>query len=370
MLATRSLTRKPGGERASSVPSLDRALVDLSGPDARQLRRILGGGLAAMTQHPLRARAAELLVAPRAAEALSPGGLHLLSRLSTAGIMPTYDEYIAVAPLAAHLTTSDPDLLCRSAARTVAEIVIDLLSCPQLESLPNRERWTRNLQQVLDTCNDLHHGPRPPLGPPPDVVAYTSLPQSDVITERVFQRTTQCQEVIFAASAALLTSAADDIAYGAVFSATHRLHAVAVLMDRLLPKTFRILEPLTLQDWLRFRPLIEKPSAIQAVNYRTVAAKLQSVHVNFAPHRFQPWERELGETYQRLLAVVCRAHVRWQAQHIAIVAKYTPEATSNGLSWLHERVETLRRQCKPHRVRVVRKYHRKSAQESRSADSA
>jgi tryptophan 2,3-dioxygenase len=168
----------------------------------------------------------------------------------------------------------------------------------------------------------------------------------------------------------LLTHAADDIAYGAVFSATHRLHATAVLMDRLLPKTFRILEPLTLDDWLRFRPLIEKPSAIQAVNYRTVAAKLQRVHVNFAPHRFRPWELELAETYQRILAVVCRAHVRWQAQHIAIVAKYTPEASSNGLDWLRTRVETLRHQCKPHRVRVVRKHHRKPAHAAAKADLA
>jgi len=116
MLATRSLAHKPGLERVSAMPSLDRALSDLSSPDARQLRRILGGGLAAMTQHPLRARAAELLASPHGTESLAPGSLHLLTRLSTAGLMPTYDEYIAVTPLAAHLTTEDPDLLLRGAA--------------------------------------------------------------------------------------------------------------------------------------------------------------------------------------------------------------------------------------------------------------
>jgi hypothetical protein len=374
MLTSRSIIPTPGQERPAftpslerlnptpirqsvpAIPDLERAIADLKGPDARQLRRLLGDGLAAMTQHPLRSYAAELLAAARTAEPMSPGIAHLLSRLSTAGIMPTYDEYIAVAPLAAHLTTSDPDVLLRSACRTVAELVIDLMSCPQLESLPTRPKWIRSLHQVLDVCNDIHHGPNPPIGPSPDVVAYTSLTQSNVLTERVFQRTTQCQEVIFAACANLLTTAADDIAYGAVTSATHRLHNAAVLMDKLLPKTFRILEPLTLQDWLRFRPLIEKPSAIQAVNYRTLAAKLQSLHVNFAPHRFRPWELELAQMYQKMLAVVCKAHVRWQAQHIAIVAKYTPETRSQGLNWLLHRVEALRRECKPHRVKVVRKH--------------
>lgn len=329
------------------VGLLEQTVADPFGPEAAELLTILRATGLKAQRGAIRGHAQRLLRAAQIGGATpSPGVVHLLTRLSSAGLSPSYDIYMAVKILTDHLKLEDATEIRRTVARTIDEIVTDMLGWPELAALPNPELIKQRLGIILETCDRLHHGSHPVVGAPTDVLEYSSLPESPVHTERFFQRTTQAQELIFAACALLTERAGHAIAYGDVGQAGHELRAAAYLLDVLLQTTFRMLQPLTLEAWLQIRPDIEKPSAIQSRNYRTLASNIETLHVNLASHRLEygaeDWEKGDAERFRELIGVVCAAHEAWHRTHLGMVRKYTPPGDSDGLIWLKARLAALR----------------------------
>jgi hypothetical protein len=265
----------------------------------------------------------------------------LLKRLQHAGLPPSYPCYIATEVL----TAAWPEALGsaqagRNTLRLLYDLVASLLEVPELADHPRREVLEQRAHAIMEQCREhtfSHHFPDCPIE---NVVKVSLLPESPVRDELIFMRVVQSTELVFTAASRLAAKALEAIAYSDALEALCALHWLVCMETYLLP-FLRLLSPMSIENWLAFRPLIVRPSAIQSIAFHDLSTHLSELSRVVNHPRYAREQRAYLPCCQELLNTSVRHLHVWYRAHTQIASKYSRSRTSSsakpeGVNWLEQ----------------------------------
>ena len=261
----------------------------------------------------------------------------LLVRLEQAGLPPAYPRYIGV-----DLLTGAPSArvssgqVARNAVRLLYDLAASLLEVPELADHPRREVLERCVETIMETCREYTFSRIPPDSPHENVVSISLLPESAVADELIFLRVVQCTELCFFTASQLAARALEAIAYSDALEVESALHWIICLVGFLLP-LLKLLAPMSVENWLEFRPLIVRPSAIQSISFHNLSTHLGEIQRVLQHPRYAAMQQAYLPCCHCLLSQATKHLQTWYKAHLKIAAKYGRASKDNmpdGVRWL------------------------------------
>lgn len=279
----------------------------------------------------------------------------LATRLRTAGLRPpTYDEYTGTAVLSRIGAEGDARQSATGALAFIVEGFEVLLSDEMTERLvPGvRKKTKAHLEKVVAAAGQALFAGR---DMPHDVMLpvfarVTLLPETDIAEEPFFLRVVQVTDALFAGLTHLLEDARKAASFGDLADSVLHLDRAELVAELLLPVWQVLLSALPIEAWLRLRPGIIDPSAVQGGGLPDVLVELHAGRVPLAMARIAEASRldrhpriatprsMHSANYRRLLRRIEELVRGWRAAHPAAVRRFNgtgPEAAAS-ISWLRE----------------------------------
>ena len=261
----------------------------------------------------------------------------LLLRLEQAGLPPAYPRYIGVDLLTgAPSVEASSGLVARMALRLLYELLASLLEVPDLRDHPCREVLEQRVQALMEHCREHIFSCHCPDSPPENVVSISLLPESQVTDELIFLRVVQCSELCFYTASQLAARALEGIAYSDALEIQCALHWIVCLEGFLLP-LLKLLAPISVSNWLEFRPLIARPSAMQSQSFHHLSTHLGEIQRILIHPRYTAIQQVYLPCCQGLLSQATKHFQTWYKAHLKIAAKYgraSKDDTPEGVRWL------------------------------------
>jgi hypothetical protein len=189
---------------------------------------------------------------------------------------------------------------------------------------------------IVEQCREYTFSRIPPNSPPENVVIVSLLPESAVTDELIFMRVVQGSELCFSAASWLAARVLEAIAYSDALSVQGALHWIVCLEHFLLP-LLKLLAPMSVENWLAFRPLIVRPSAIQSQSFHNLSTHLNEIQRVLQHPRYIAMQQVYLPCCQDLLHQAINRLQTWYKAHLKIAAKYSGASKDNmpdGVRWL------------------------------------
>ncbi|MCI0561688.1 MAG: hypothetical protein MN733_24630 [Nitrososphaera sp.] len=265
---------------------------------------------------------------------------YFLERLQISGHQPPYPQYTALELLSLWENPSqETPQMAKDIFRLISELISHLLEMQELLDHPHRNLLEKRGTAIVEKCRESIFSFAPSSSPSRMMIELSLIPESDKRDELIFLRVVQGSEIIFGAAKVLTARAIESVAYSDALQTAVNLHWVARLLDLLLPLV-RLMAPMSVEQWLQFRPLIVEPSAIQSINFHDLSAKLGELKRIINHPRYLEQQQVYLPVCQELLNQAIRTYRTWDKAHRAIASKYG-QATSaykpEGVQWLEER---------------------------------
>jgi hypothetical protein len=261
----------------------------------------------------------------------------LINRLAQAGLPPSYPSYIGTEVLTAtwpEATASGQ--AARNAVRLLYDLIASLLEVPELYDHPQRVVLQSCTGKIMEKCREYTFSRIPSANAPENVVRVSLLPESAVTDELIFMRVVQGSELCFYTASQLAARALEAIAYSDALEVQCALHWVVCLENFLLP-LLRLLSPMSVENWLEFRPLIVRPSAIQSQSFHNLSTYLNEIQRVLQHPRYGVMQQVYLPCCQGLLSQATKHLQTWYKAHLKIAAKYSrasKDSMPEGVRWL------------------------------------
>ena len=280
----------------------------------------------------------------------------VLTRASSSGSQPTYEQYAGVDLLksallpggkAANLVFEGSQIVKRHplagrAFALIQEILQTLPTSERLHDHPVRAELERRIGTILHHVGKAAF-PAGVYAPCASCLRKILLPETASALEPVFLACVATNEVAFTAESLLLNNAVAWIGFSRAGEALAELQE-AIRIAHLTPRLFGLLAVVSREVWqAEIRSGIDDPSALQSMSYQDVQASIPNLERIVSQPRFSKNEGRVLLAIQETLNDLKDSATKWRRVHYEIANKKSTTTDGNsispGIEWLRDGLE-------------------------------